>query len=201
MTIARPFLTSLLYVVTLVAAAPLVMGSHLLCAADSPTAEEWAPVEAALAQQAADAEQRLAAIVATYPRWADGQRTLAEWRLAHGKAAEALADAQAALEISPQDAGAASLVVQALGKMGRAPEAFTLAEKFVGEKDPGGWVNFRAAEVAFESGDRQKAELHLSLANGRAKTPPPEFAFLGSGPGCQAQLNRPTKSSIPQEKV
>jgi predicted Zn-dependent protease len=158
----------------------------LLCAinlgsawsADAPSAEEWAPVEAALTEQANDAEQRLVALIKTYPRWADGQRTLAEWRLEHGNAEQALADARAALEISPNDASAASLLVQALGKVGRPTEAFAVAEKFVGDKDPGGWVNFRAAEVAFNNGDRKKAELHLSFANGRAKTPPPEFAFL-----------------------
>ena len=176
MKIARPFFTpfSTPIIITLLCAAT----TTLVWSADAPTAEEWAPVETALAEQANDAEQRLAKLVAAYPRWSDGQRALAEWRLDHGKAEMALADAQAALEISPNDAGAASLLVQALGKVGRTADAFAIAGKFVGDKDPGGWVNFRAAEMAFNAGDRKKAELHLSLANGRAKNPPPEFAFL-----------------------
>ncbi len=172
MKIDRPFFTPV--IISLLCAATTTLG----WSADAPTAEEWAPVETALAEQANDAEQRLAKLVAAYPRWSDGQRALAEWRLDHGKAEMALADAQAALEISPNDAGAASLLVQALGKVGRTADAFAIAGKFVGEKDPGGWVNFRAAEIAFHVGDRKKAELHLSLANGRAKNSPPEFAFL-----------------------
>ncbi len=155
----------------------LAAHGHIFCA-DAPTTEEWAPVETALNDKSPTAEKQLADLVAAYPRWADGQRALAEWRLENGKAELALADAQAALAISPNDAGAASLMVQALGKVGKLKEAFILAEKFVGDKDPGGWVNFRAAEVAFNAGDQQKATLHLSLASGRTKTLPPEFAFL-----------------------
>jgi tetratricopeptide (TPR) repeat protein len=147
-------------------------------AADAPTAEEWAPVEQALGGNAADAEERLVALLAAYPRWADGQRTLAQWRLDHGQTEAALAEAQRALQSAPNDAAAAAIAVQALGKLERPAEAYAIAERFVGEKDTRGWVNFRAAVVALEAGDRAKAELHLSLANGRAKTPPAEFAYL-----------------------
>jgi hypothetical protein len=156
----------------------LVSGGHSLWSADAPTAEEWNPVEQALSEDAATAETKLAALIAAYPRWVSGQRTMAEWRMRHGQADEALASAKQALTINPSDAAAAAIVVQALGVLHRPGEAFALADKFIGEKDPNGWVNFRAAEVALEVKDRAKAELHLSLATGRVKSPPAEFAFL-----------------------
>lgn len=146
--------------------------------ADAPTAEEWNPVEQALSEDTATAEAKLATLIALYPRWVDGQRTMAGWRMRHGQADEALASAKQALALNPSDAAAAVIAVQALGVLHRPGEAFALADKFVGEKDPNGWVNFRAAEVALDVKDRAKAELHLSLASGRVKSPPAEFAFL-----------------------
>jgi tetratricopeptide (TPR) repeat protein len=156
----------------------LVSSGHSLWSADAPTAEEWSPVEQALSEDTATAGTKLAALIATYPRWVDGQRTMAEWRMRHGQADEALASAKQALALNPSDAAAAAIVVQALGVLHRPGEAFALADKFVGEKDPNGWVNFRAAEVALDVNDRAKAELHLSLASGRVKSPPAEFSFL-----------------------
>lgn len=148
-------------------------------AADVPTAEEWTPVEQALSEGAPDAESRLAALVASYPRWSDGQRTLAGWRLQHGQAEAALTGAKAALATTPTDAGAAAVAIQALGLLQRPGEAFAIAEQFLGDKDPQGWVNFRAAEVALAIGDLARAELHLSLAHGRMKkSPPAEFSYL-----------------------
>jgi tetratricopeptide (TPR) repeat protein len=147
--------------------------------ADAPTAEEWAGVEQAITEEAPDAAARLSALVAAYPRWSDGQRTLAQVLLRQGQADAALKAAKAALAIAPGDANAAAAAIQALGALGRPVDAFTLADQFVGDKDPQGWVNFRAAEVALDAGDRAKADLHLSLANGRAKkNPPAEFAYL-----------------------
>ena len=156
----------------------IVGGGESVWSADAPTAEEWNPVEQALSEDTATAEAKLAALIAAYPRWVDGQRTMAGWRMRHGQADEALASAKQALTLNPSDAAAAAIVVQALGVLHRPGEAFALADKFIGEKDPNGWVNFRAAEVALDMKDRAKAELHLSLASGRAKTPPAEFAFL-----------------------
>lgn len=147
--------------------------------ADAPTAEEWAGVEQALKEEAPDAGAKLQALVAAYPRWGDGQRTLGQVLLRQGKADEALAAAKAAMALAPADANAAALAIQVLGVLERPAEAYGIADQFVGEKDPQGWVNFRAAEVALNAGDRAKADLHLSLANGRAKkNPPAEFAYL-----------------------
>ncbi|HEX3132424.1 MAG TPA: tetratricopeptide repeat protein, partial [Planctomycetota bacterium] len=164
---------------------PTLMVGALLTAtttswsADAPTAEEWAPVEQALNDETADAGNRLSALVTAYPRWIDGHRTLAQVHLRQGRADGALAEAKLAMAINPGDAASAAVAIQALGALQRPGEAFTLAEQFVGEKDPQGWVNFRAAEVALNAGDRAKADLHLSLANGRAKkNPPAEFAYL-----------------------
>jgi tetratricopeptide (TPR) repeat protein len=155
-----------------------VLGAPVL-GADVPTAEEWAPVERALGEDAPDAAGRLEALVAAYPRWSDGRRTLAQVHLRSGRAEVALDQARQALALNAGDAAAAAVAVQALGQVQRPAEAFALAEQFVGEKDPLGWVNFRAAEVALNAGDRAKADLHLSLANGRAKkNPPAEFAYL-----------------------
>ena len=156
----------------------LACGGSSLWSADAPTAEEWSPVEQALSEDASGAETKLAALIASYPRWADGQRTMAGWRMRHGQADAALQSAKQALAVNPKDSASAAIAIQALGVLHRPGEAFALADTFVGEKDPSGWVNFRAAEVALEVNDRTKAELHLSLANGRVKTPPAEFAFL-----------------------
>ena len=156
----------------------LACGGSSLWSADAPTAEEWSPVEQALREDAPSAETKLAELIAHYPRWADGQRTMAGWHMRHGQADEALHSAKQALAVNPGDSASAAIAVQALGVLHRPGEAFALADTFVGEKDPTGWVNFRAAEVALEVNDRAKAELHLSLANGRVKTPPAEFAFL-----------------------
>ncbi len=152
--------------------------SEYVWSADAPTAEEWNPVEQALSEDTATAEAKLAALIASYPRWVDGQRTMAGWRMRHGQADEALVSAKQALALNPSDAVAAAIAVQALGVLHRPGEAFALADKFIGEKDPNGWVNFRAAEVALEVKDHAKVELHLSLASGRVKSPPAEFAFL-----------------------
>jgi predicted Zn-dependent protease len=147
--------------------------------ADSPTAEEWTGVEQAINDDAPDAATKLSALVGSYPRWVDGHRTLAQLLLRQGQADAALNEAKAALAIAPGDANSAAVAIQALGALGRPADAFALADQFVGEKDPQGWVNFRAAEVALNAGDRAKADLHLSLANGRAKkNPPAEFAYL-----------------------
>jgi hypothetical protein len=149
-----------------------------LGAADAPTAEEWTPVETALNSDAPDAEMKLSTLIRKYPKWADGQRTLAQWRMEHGKAEQALADARTALNLAPTDSVAASLAVQANGKLNRPAEAYKIAERFVGDKDPEGWVNFRAAEVALAAGDRKKAEMFLGLALSRNKNPPGDFSFL-----------------------
>lgn len=147
--------------------------------ADAPTAEEWAGVEQALNEDAPDAVARLSALVTAYPRWSDGQRALAQVLLRQGQTDAALVAAKQALAIAPADANAAAAAIQALGALQRPAEAYAIADQFVGEKDPQGWVNFRAAEVALNAGDRAKADLHLSLANGRVKkSPPAEFAYL-----------------------
>lgn len=147
--------------------------------ADAPTAEEWSGVEQALGEDAPDAVARLSALVTAYPRWSDGQRTLAQVLLRQGQAEAAHAAARQALAIAPGDANAAAVAIQALGLLQRPAEAYAIADQHVGEKDPQGWVNFRAAEVALNAGDRAKADLHLSLANGRVKkSPPAEFAYL-----------------------
>jgi tetratricopeptide (TPR) repeat protein len=147
--------------------------------ADAPTAEEWTPVEQALNEDAPDAPAKLSALVNTYPKWSDGRRTLAQLLLRQGKAEAALTEAKLALTLAPTDATAAAVAVQAYGALSRPAEAYAIADQFVGDKDPQGWVNFRAAEVALGVGDRAKADLHLSLANGRAKkNPPAEFAYL-----------------------
>jgi len=168
----RPLLPSLLAAALMTAVAPA-------WSADAPTAEEWAPIEQALNDEAVDAGTRLSVLVTTYPRWIDGHRTLAQVHLREGRAEAALAEAKLAMAITPGDAPSAAVAIQALGALQRPGDAFTLAEQFVGEKDPQGWVNFRAAEVALGAGDNAKADLHLSLANGRAKkNPPAEFAYL-----------------------
>ena len=147
--------------------------------ADAPTAEEWTSVEQALKEEAPDSVAKLSALVAAYPRWSDGQRTLAQVLLRQGQAEAALKAAKQALAIAPGDANAAATAIQALGALNRLAEAFAIADQFIGDKDPQGWVNFRAAEAALNAGDRAKADLHLSLANGRAKkNPPAEFAYL-----------------------
>lgn len=147
--------------------------------ADAPTAEEWTGVEQALNEDAPDAAAKLSALVAAYPRWSDGQRTLAQVLLRQGQAEASLAAAKQALAIAPGDANSAAVAIQALGALNRPADAFAIADQYVGEKDPQGWVNFRAAEVALNAGDRAKADLHLSLANGRVKkSPPAEFAYL-----------------------
>ncbi len=147
--------------------------------ADAPTAEEWSGVEQALTDDAPDAASKLAALVAAYPRWSDGQRTLAQVLLRQGQAEAALAAAKQALSVAPTDANAAAVAIQALGALDRPADAYAIADQYVGDKDPQGWVNFRAAEVALNAGDRAKADLHLSLANGRVKkNPPAEFAYL-----------------------
>ena len=118
----------------------IVGGGESVWSADAPTAEEWNPVEQALSEDTATAEVKLAALIAAYPRWVDGQRTMAGWRMRHGQADEALASAKQALTLNPSDAAAAAIVVQALGVLHRPGEAFALEDKFVGEKDPKGWV-------------------------------------------------------------
>ncbi|MBA3701060.1 MAG: tetratricopeptide repeat protein [Planctomycetes bacterium] len=150
-----------------------------LWSADAPTAEEWSGVEQALNEDAPDASAKLSALVAAYPRWSDGHRTLAQVLLRQGKADAALTAAKQAMASAPSDANAAAVAIQALGALQRPADAFAIADQFIGDKDPQGWVNFRAAEVALNSGDRAKADLHLSLANGRVKkSPPAEFAYL-----------------------
>lgn len=150
-----------------------------LWSADAPTAEEWAGVEQALNEDAPDAPAKLSALVAAYPRWSDGHRTLAQVLLRQGQAEAALTAAKQAMASAPTDANAAAVAIQALGALQRPADAFAIADQFIGEKDPQGWVNFRAAEVALNAGDRAKADLHLSLANGRVKkNPPAEFAYL-----------------------
>lgn len=147
--------------------------------ADAPTAEEWTSVEQALKEEAPDSAAKLSALVAAYPRWSDGQRTLAQVLLRQGQAEAALNAAKQALAIAPGDANAAAVAIQALGALNRLAEAFAIADQFIGDKDPQGWVNFRAAEAALNAGDRAKADLHLSLANGRAKkNTPAEFSYL-----------------------
>jgi tetratricopeptide (TPR) repeat protein len=156
----------------------LICGGPSLWSADAPTAEEWSPVEQALSEDAPSAGTKLAALITLYPRWAGGQRTMAGWHMRHGQPDAALLSAKQALAVNPRDSDSAAIAVQALGALHRPGEAFALADTFVGEKDPSGWVNFRAAEVALELNDPAKAELHLSLANGRVKVPPAEFSFL-----------------------
>lgn len=155
------------------------LASTPLWSADAPTAEEWTPVEQALNEDAPDAPTKLSALVNAYPRWSDGHRTLAQLLLRQGRTDAALTEANQALALAPTDASSAAVAVQAYGALGRPADAYAIADRFVGEKDPQGWVNFRAAEVALSVGDRAKADLHLSLANGRAKkNPPAEFAYL-----------------------
>lgn len=166
----RPLLVSAL-VLLMSAGAPLR-------AADAPTADEWAPVEAALNAGDASAPAKLTALIAAHPRWADGLRTLAQIQLRQGDRANAATNARKALEIAPTDASAAAVAVQALGGNGQVAEAYAIADQFTGAKDPQGWVNFYAAAVALDADDRKKAGLYLALAMGRTKTPPAEFAFL-----------------------
>lgn len=156
----------------------LVAAIGALPGADAPTADEWAPIEAALNAGDAGAPARLATLVGTYPKWADGLRTLAQVQLGQGDRVNAAANARKALALVPADASAAAIAVQALGGNGQAAEAYAVADQFTGAKDPQGWVNFYAATVALEAGDRKKAGLYLALAMGRTKQPPAEFAFL-----------------------
>jgi tetratricopeptide (TPR) repeat protein len=147
--------------------------------ATAPTADEWAPVERALNENAPDAQEKLSALVKSFPSWSDGRRTLAQVMLRQNQFDAALVEAKQALALAPNDALSAAVAIQALGELGKPAEAFAIADRFVGDKDPEGWVNFRAAEIALAAGDRPKAELHLSFAQARAKkNPPAEFAYL-----------------------
>jgi tetratricopeptide (TPR) repeat protein len=149
-----------------------------LAAADTPTAEEWAPVEAALATNDATAGDRLTALIAAHPGWPDGLRSLAQWQLKRGQHAPALANAQKALALAPGDTAAAAIAIQASGELGRPADAYAIANAFGGARDPDGWVNFYAAAVAIDARDKTKAGLYLSLAMGHAKSPSAEFIFL-----------------------
>ena len=160
------------------ACAVLVSFAGPLFAADAPTADEWAPVEAALNAGDAAAPEKLAALIAAHPQWADGLRTLAQFQLRQGDRANAAINARKALALAPADASAAAIAVQALGGNGQTAEAYAIADRFTGAQDPHGWVNYYAAAVALDADDRKKAGLYLALAMGRNKHPPAEFAFL-----------------------
>lgn len=171
--------------------------------ADRPSATEWTPVEQAIAADAADAQAKLSAITAAYPKWPDGFRALAQLQVRHRQMQPALISARAALALAPDDAAAASSAVQALAGLGQVNDAYSIANQFTGAKDTSGWVNFYAAVAALEAKDRAKAELYLSLAMARVKDAPPEFTYLdariaelsGDLPRAEASLKRAIAAS------
>lgn len=171
-------MTPMLRLSSLLIVATLLMPVLRLAAADAPTAEEWNPIEAALAANDPTAGDKLTAVITAHPGWPDGLRSLAQWQLKRGQHAPALVNAQKALAIAPSDTAAAAIAIQALGELGQPADAYAIANAFAGAKDPEGWVNFYAAAAAIDAKDKTKAGLYLSLALGRTQTPPAEFVFL-----------------------
>ncbi len=165
----------------------LALACVALTAATAPTRDEWTPVEKAIRSGAADAESQLAAITQRFPEWPDGHRELARLRLNRKDDAGALAAAQKAVDLSfadakaTPDADAASLAIQALTRLDRMSEGFAIAERFPGNKDVKGWVNYAAAGAAFAIPDLPRAEKFLVLAKERAaQNIPAAFHLLDS---------------------
>ncbi|MBA3686711.1 MAG: tetratricopeptide repeat protein, partial [Planctomycetes bacterium] len=153
--------------------------------ADSPTNEEWQPVAQAIADHRADAETQVQAIVARYPRWADGWTELARVQFSAEQAETSLESARKALALAPTHGEAAPLAIQALLRLGRPAEAVALAAPFTDRtldrqlNGKAGWVNYYAAEAALTIPDFAKATAHLTLAKACAGgAVPGEFHML-----------------------
>ena len=173
----------------LVLALAVALGlTPLAVAADSPTKDEWAPVVQAIAEQAPDAGQQLAAITTKYPKWAGGWIELARYNLAARQPEDAWKHARQALTLERTNGEAGALAVQALTLVGRHDEAITVGEPFRAnrqdDKQAGGragWVNFYAAQAALtaKTPDPAKAEVLLRTAKACAGAAVPgEFHFL-----------------------
>ncbi len=147
-------------------------------AADRPSSEQWAGVAQAISAQDAGAEDKVAAITASFPAWSEGFRALAQLQLKRKAYAETISSAGKALSLDKADSAAAACAVQALGALGRTDEAFALADQFSGAKDPQGWVSFHAAAAAQAAKNRAKAEHYLAAASARVQDPPAEFSYL-----------------------
>jgi tetratricopeptide (TPR) repeat protein len=167
-----------------------------LAAADMPTKDEWAPVEAALTADQPDAESQLAALVKRFPQWTDGQRELAKLQLRHGETAAALESAQRALSLDAagEQVEAACVQTQALTILGRNGEALAAVSAFKG-KDKGGWLHYYGAKAALAAKDTGKAESLLKDARDKAvNTAPPEFFVL------EARIDQ-AKDELPAAKT
>ena len=92
----------------------LVLGAQPGMAADAPTQDEWGPVQAALASDAADAGTRVAAITSAYPNWVDGWVAAARYELKHQNPAQAYTHARKALQLENTNGDAAAIGMQAL---------------------------------------------------------------------------------------
>lgn len=156
---------------------PLLLAGAI-AAADAPTATDWQALRARLETGDASAESALAALCTRFPQWTEGARTLANRRLAAGRAADALAPARRAWSLG--DDGAAPLLAKALVLSGRAQDALTVAAT-PGLDDRGGWTAYWGAEAAADLGDAARARALLAQARYKALYPPPAaFAALAA---------------------
>lgn len=163
----------------LAAAATLAVVALAAPAAEVPTREEWTPVERAIAGKAPEAGALLQDIVARYPKWPDGWRSLASWQWDNGQPQQCLDAAQKALACKADDHGAAALAVQALSHLGKGEEGIALAKRFTGLADPKGWVNYQAAAAALKLGKPALADEHLKVAlRSAGGSVPAPFHFL-----------------------
>ncbi len=150
-----------------------------LAAVDTPTREQWAPVQAVLTKDQPEAESLLSAIVARYPRWADGYRELARLRLKHADSAAAEISARQALTLAPNDGDAQTLLVQALLAGGKREPAYAAADAPGDPRSP--WAHYYAGDAALDAGEREHAEHHIGEARRRSgNRPPPEILLLSA---------------------
>ncbi len=146
----------------------LILAAALAGAADAPSDAEWAPVAQALEAGGADAASAVEAITKSYPKWPDGFRALASARLRTGDVNGAWKAARGALALNKFDANAAALGIQALSGLGRAPDAYKVADLFTDATDTGGVVASQAAICALQAGDDAKIDAYLAAAKTRA---------------------------------
>lgn len=163
----------------LAAVLALALAAHA-AGADSPTKDEWDPVQAAIAAGAPDAEAQVAALTTRFPQWSSGHREHAKLQLRRRDHAAALASAEKALALDGSEAEAARVQIQSLGALRRFDEAWKALDAFTG-KDKGGWVRYDAAKVAIDAADLPRAERLLKDAREKAvNSTPSEFFFLQS---------------------
>lgn len=154
----------------------LLLAPHAV-AEDAPTADEWAPVQQAIATHAPDAGRRLRLLLRQHPRWADGYRELAKLALQAQAYPEALEHAVRALALDGDQVEAACVQVQALAALGRYSAIWPAIDAFTGT-DKGGWLHFYGARAAWQANDVERADQLLHQARLRVPNSAPVDFYL-----------------------